>query len=124
MKKVLIISVIFIISSCTSEIDLRGDWKATQLVVNNTDSVEVPIFSPTFFKSDSLVIYFGRLMRYHMKGDSIIFINDIEPTDTILRYKMEIVDEDHFTFYYSRKVFDTLNNINYIPYKSYWERIK
>ena len=124
MKNTLIILVILIFSSCTNKIDLVGDWKATQLVVNNTDSVEVPIFQPTFFKSDGLVIYFGRLMRYHMKGDSIIFINDIEPTDTILRYKMEIVDEDHFTFYYSRKVFDTLNNINYIPYKSYWERIK
>ena len=124
MKNTLIILVILIFSSCTNKIDLVGDWKATQLVVNNTDSVEVPIFQPTFFKFDSLVIYFGRLMRYHMKGDSIIFINDIEPTDTILRYKMEIVDEDHFTFYYSRKVFDTLNNINYIPYKSYWERIK
>ena len=124
MKNTLIILVILIFSSCTNKIDLVGDWKATQLVVNNTDSVEVPIFQPTFFKSDSLVIYFGRLMRYHMKGDSIIFINDIEPTDTILRYKMEIVDEDHFTFYYSRKVLDTSNNINYIPYKSYWERIK
>ena len=124
MKNTLIILVILIFSSCTNKIDLVGDWKATQLVVNNTDSVEVPNFQPTFFKSDSLVIYFGRLMRYHMKGDSIIFINDIEPTDTILRYKMEIVDEDHFTFYYSRKVFDTLNNINYIPYKSHWEIIK
>ena len=124
MKNTLIILVILTFSCSTDNIDLVGDWKATQLVVNNTDSVEVPIFQPTFFKSDSLVIYFGRLMRYHMKGDSIIFINDIEPTDTILRYKMEIIDEDHFTFYYSRKVFDTLNNINYIPYKSYWERIK
>ena len=82
MKNTLIILVILIFSSCTNKIDLVGDWKATLLVVNNTDSVEVPIFQPTFFKSDSLVIYFGRLMRYHMKGDSIIFINDIEPTDT------------------------------------------
>ena len=82
MKNTLIILVILIFSSCTNKIDLVGDWKATQLVVNNTDSVEVPIFQPTFFKSDSLVIYFGRLMRYHMKGDSIIFINDIEPTYT------------------------------------------
>ena len=39
MKKVLIISVIFVISSCTSKIDLREDWKATHLVINNEDSV-------------------------------------------------------------------------------------
>ena len=56
MKNTLIILVILIFSSCTNKIDLVGDWKATQLVVNNTDSVEVPIFQPTFFKSDSLVI--------------------------------------------------------------------
>ena len=79
--------------------------KLPQLVVNNTDSVEVPIFQPTYFKSDSLVIYFERLMRYHMKGDSIIFINDIEPTDTILRYKMEIVDEEIISFFITKKSF-------------------
>ena len=59
-----------------------------------------------------------------MKGDSIIFINDVEPADTILRYRMEILDENHFTFYYKRKVFDSLNNVLYIPYNSSWERIR
>ena len=98
MKNTLIILVILTFSCSTDKIDLVGDWKATQLVVNNTDSVEVPFFQPTYFKSDSLVIYFERLMRYHMKGDSIIFINDVEPSDTILRYRMEIQDENHFTF--------------------------
>ena len=99
MKNTLIILVILTFSCSTDKIDLVGDWKATQLVVNNTDSVEVPFFQPTYFKSDSLVIYFERLMRYHMKGDSIIFINDVEPAATILRYRMEILDENQFTFY-------------------------
>ena len=99
MKNTLIILVILTFSCSTDKIDLVGDWKATQLVVNNTDSIEVPFFQPTYFKSDSLVIYFERLMRYHMKGDSIIFINDIEPSDTILRYRMEIQDENHFSIF-------------------------
>ena len=124
MKNTLIILVILTFSCSTDKINLVGDWKATQLVVNNTDSVEVPFFQPTYFKSDSLVIYFERLMKYHMKGDSIIFINDVEPSDTILRYRMEILDENHFTFFYKRKVFDSLNNVLYIPYNSSWERIR
>lgn len=124
MKKVLIISVIFIISSCTSKIDLRGDWKATHLVINNEDSVGVPSFPLTYFKSDSLVIYFERLMKYSIHGDSIIFINESNPRDTVLKYKMEIINEDNLIFYYSRKVTDSTNNIINIPYHSFWERKK
>ena len=63
-------------------------------------------------------------MKYHISGDSIIFINETNPMDTVLKYKMEIIDEDHFIFYYSRKVTDSTNNITYIPYHSFWERIK
>ena len=82
MKNTLIILVILTFSCSTDKIDLVGDWKATQLVVNNTDSIEVPFFQPTYFKSESVVIY------------------------------------------YKRKVFDSLNNVIYIPYNSSWERIR
>jgi hypothetical protein len=124
MKKLLIISVIFIISSCTKKIDLTGDWKADVLVINNSEEKENPFSSITYFKADNYVIYFNKIYRYELEEDSIAFYNSENSTD--LKYKMgiDLVDEDNIILYYSRKVVDSTNSTIYIPYHSKWKRLK
>jgi len=124
MKKLLIISVIFIISSCAKKIDLTGDWKASTLVIENAEERENPFSSITYFKADNYVIYFGSIYRYEIEKDSIAFYKSENPTE--LKYKMgiDIVDNDNIIFYYSRRVVDSTNSIIYIPYHSKWERLK
>ena len=57
MKNLLIISLI-IISSCSKKIDLKGEWKASVLVINNSEEKEDPFRAITHFKADNFVIYF------------------------------------------------------------------
>ena len=124
MKKLLIISVIFIISSCTKKIDLTGDWKADILVINNSEEKKNPFSSITYFKADNYVIYFNKIYRYELEEDSIAFYDSENLTE--LKYKMgiDLVDEDNIIFYYSRKVVDSTNSTIYIPYHSKWKRLK
>ena len=124
MKKLLIISVIFIISSCTKKIDLTGDWKADILVINNSEEKENPFSSITYFKADNYVIYFNKIYRYELEEDSIAFYNSEKPTE--LKYKMgiDLVDDNNIIFYYSREVVDSTNSTIYIPYHSKWKRLK
>tara|TARA_B100001559_G_scaffold264705_1_gene230619 strand:- start:233 stop:607 length:375 start_codon:yes stop_codon:yes gene_type:complete len=124
MKKLLIISVIFIISSCAKKIDLTGDWKASTLVIDNTEEKENPFSSITYFKADNYVIYFNKIYRYELEEDSIAFYDSENLTE--LKYKMgiDLVDEDNIIFYYSRKVVDSTNSTIYIPYHSKWKRLK
>ncbi len=124
MKKLLIILVIFIISSCTKKIDLTGDWKADILVINNSEEKENPFSSITYFKADNYVIYFNKIYRYELEEDSIAFYNSEKPTE--LKYKMgiDLVDDNNIIFYYSREVVDSTNSTIYIPYHSKWKRLK
>ena len=124
MKKLLIISVIFIISSCTKKIDLTGDWKADILVINNSEEKKNPFSSITYFKADNYVIYFNKIYRYELEEDSIAFYNSENPTE--LKYKMgiDLVDDNNIIFYYSREVVDSTNSTIYIPYHSKWKRLK
>ena len=124
MKKLLIISVIFIISSCTKKIDLTGDWKADILVINNSEEKKNPFSSITYFKADNYVIYFNKIYRYELEEDSIAFYNSENPTE--IKYKMgiDLVDDNNIIFYYSRKVVDSTNSTIYIPYHSKWKRLK
>ncbi|MFL2991359.1 MAG: hypothetical protein ACJZZ7_05820 [Cytophagales bacterium] len=124
MKKLLIISVIFIISSCTKKIDLTGDWKADILVINNSEEKKNPFSSITYFKADNYVIYFNKIYRYELEEDSIAFYNSENPTE--IKYKMgiDLVDDNNIIFYYSREVVDSTNSTIYIPYHSKWKRLK
>lgn len=124
MKKLLIILVIFIISSCTKKIDLTGDWKADILVINNSEEKENPFSSITYFKADNYVIYFNKIYRYELEKDSIAFYNSENPSE--LKYKMgiDLVDDNNIIFYYSREVVDSTNSTIYIPYHSKWKRLK
>ena len=124
MKKLLIISVIFIISSCTKKIDLTGDWKADILVINNSEEKKNPFSSITYFKADNYVIYFNKIYRYELEKDSIAFYNSENPTE--IKYKMgiDLVDDNNIIFYYSREVVDSTNSTIYIPYHSKWKRLK
>ena len=124
MKKLLIILLIFIISSCAKKIDLTGDWKASTLVIDNTEEKENPFSSITYFKADNYVIYFNKIYRYELEEDSIAFYDSENLTE--LKYKMgiDLVDEDNIIFYYSRKVVDSTNSTIYIPYHSKWKRLK
>ncbi len=124
MKNTLIILVILTFSSCTKKIDLNGDWKASVLVVNNSDIREVPNFPITYFKSDNYVIYFESIYKYEIDNDSIAFYYGDNPTE--LKYKMgiDIVDDDNIIFYYDREIIDSTNSKIIIPYHSKWYRIK
>tara|TARA_Y100000748_G_scaffold304030_1_gene311398 strand:- start:5309 stop:5683 length:375 start_codon:yes stop_codon:yes gene_type:complete len=124
MKKLLIISVIFIISSCAKKIDLTGDWKASTLVIDNTEEKENPFSSITYFKADNYVIYFNKIYRYELEEDSIAFYNSENLTELKYKMKIDLVDEDNIIFYYSRKVVDSTNSTIYIPYHSKWKRLK
>ena len=66
MKNLLIISLI-IISSCSKKIDLKGEWKASVLVINNSEEKEDPFRAITHFKADNLLftlkVYTGMNLR-------------------------------------------------------------
>ena len=86
---------------------------------------ELPNFPITYFKKDNLVIYFEKLMSYKIEGDSIIFSQATENKNEIFRMKIEITDENNFTFYYKRQVTNNLNDSTYlIPLYSKWKRIE
>jgi hypothetical protein len=103
---------------------LTGDWKASTLVIDNTEEKENPFSSITYFKADNYVIYFNKIYRYELEEDSIAFYNSENPTE--LKYKMgiDIIDNDNIILYYARKVVDSTNSTIYIPYHSKWKRLK
>ena len=122
MKNLLIISLI-IISSCSKKIDLKGEWKASVLVINNSEQKEDPFRAITHFKADNFVIYFESLYRYELEEDSIAFYYGENPTELKYKVGIEIVDEDNIILYYDREVIDSTNSIIRIPYHSKWKRL-
>ena len=99
MKKLLFIFLIFFSNSCKEKEELIGDWKLVEFMRDNEIQNELPNFPITYFKKDNLVIYFEKLMSYKIEGDSIIFSQATENKNEIFRMKIEITDENNFTFY-------------------------
>ena len=125
MKKLLFIFLIFFSNSCKEKEELIGDWKLVEFMRDNEIQNELPNFPITYFKKDNLVIYFEKLMSYKIEGDSIIFSQATENKNEIFRMKIEITDENNFTFYYKRQVKNNLNDSTYlIPLYSKWKRIE
>ncbi len=125
MKKLLFIFLIFFSNSCKEKEELIGDWKLVEFMRDNEIQNELPNFPITYFKKDNLVIYFEKLMSYKIEGDSIIFSQATENKNEIFRMKIEITDENNFTFYYKRQVTNNLNDSTYlIPLYSKWKRIE
>tara|TARA_B100000579_G_C22846368_1_gene864653 strand:+ start:4270 stop:4647 length:378 start_codon:yes stop_codon:yes gene_type:complete len=125
MKKLLFIFLIFFSNSCKEKEELIGDWKLVEFMRDNEIQNELPNFPITYFKKDNFVIYFEKLMSYKIEGDSIIFSQATENKNEIFRMKIEITDENNFTFYYKRQVTNNLNDSTYlIPLYSKWKRIE
>ena len=85
MKKPIIIILILFFYSCSQNIDLKGDWRATKLVIDNSREVDVPQFPITYFKDDNYIIYFESIYRYEIQKDSIAFYFGDDPDK--LNYK-------------------------------------
>ena len=125
MKKLLFIFLIFFSNSCKEKEELIGDWKLVEFMRDNEIQNELPNFPITYFKKDNFVIYFEKLMSYKIEGDSMIFSQATENKNEIFRMKIEITDENNFTFYYKRQVTNNLNDSTYlIPLYSKWKRIE
>ena len=124
MKKQIIIILILIFYSCTNTIDLKGDWKATKLVIDNSREVDVPQFPLTYFKDDNYIIYFESIYRYEIEKDSIAFYFGEEPDKLNYKMKIDIIDNNNLIFYYDRKVKDSTDRVKLIPYHSKWKRIE
>lgn len=124
MKKHIIIILILIFYSCTNTIDLKGDWKATKLVIDNSREVDVPQFPITYFKDDNYIIYFESIYRYEIEKDSIAFYFGEEPDKLNYKMKIDIIDNNNIIFYYDRKVKDSTDRVKFIPYHSKWKRIE
>ena len=124
MKKHIIIILILIFYSCTNTIDLKGDWKATKLVIDNSREVDVPQFPITYFKDDNYIIYFESIYRYEIEKDSIAFYFGEEPDKLNYKMKIDIIDNNNLIFYYDRKVKDSTDRVKFIPYHSKWKRIE
>ena len=124
MQKQIIIILILIFYSCTNTIDLKGDWKATKLVINNSREVDVPQFPITYFKDDNYIIYFESIYRYEIEKDSIAFYFGEEPDKLNYKMKIDIIDNNNLIFYYDRKVKDSTDRVKFIPYHSKWKRIE
>ena len=124
MKKHIIIILILIFYSCTNTIDLKGDWKATKLVIDNSREVDVPQFPLTYFKDDNYIIYFESIYRYEIEKDSIAFYFGEEPDKLNYKMKIDIIDNNNIIFYYDRKVKDSTDRVKFIPYHSKWKRIE
>ena len=123
MKNVLIILFIIFISSCSNKVELIGDWKINGFIVNEIKSEITPNFSPIFFKTDSLVIYFNQLNRYSVKRDSI-FLYDLENDKMINKMGIEFVDKNNFNLHYTRYLKNRDNDsIKTIPYESQWTKV-
>ena len=123
MKNVLIILFIIFISSCSNKVELIGDWKINGFIVNEIKSEITPNFSPIFFKTDSLVIYFSQLNRYSVKRDSI-FLYDLENDKIINKMGIEFVDKNNFSLHYTRYLKNPDNDsIKTIPYESQWTKV-
>lgn len=123
MKNVLIILFIIFISSCSNKVELTGDWKINGFIVNDIKSEITPNFSPIFFKTDSLVIYFSQLNRYSVKRDSI-FLYDLENDNMTNKMGIEFVDKNNFNLHYTRYLKNPDNDsIKTIPYESQWTKV-
>ena len=123
MKNVLIILFIIFISSCSNKVELIGDWKINGFIVNEIKSEITPNFSPIFFKTDSLVIYFSQLNRYSVKRDSI-FLYELENDKMINKMGIEFVDKNNFILHYTRYLKNPDNDsIKTIPYESQWTKV-
>ena len=124
MKKQIIIILILVFYSCTNTINLKGDWKATKLVIDNSREVDVPQFPITYFKDDNYIIYFESIYRYEIEKDSIAFYFGEEPDKLNYKMKIDIIDNNNLIFYYDRKVKDSTDRVKFIPYHSKWKRIE
>lgn len=124
MQKQIIIILILIFYSCTNTINLKGDWKATKLVIDNSREVDVPQFPITYFKDDNYIIYFESIYRYEIEKDSIAFYFGEEPDKLNYKMKIDIIDNNNLIFYYDRKVKDSTDRVKFIPYHSKWKRIE
>ena len=124
MKKQIIIILILVFYSCTNTINLKGDWKATKLVIDNSRQVDVPQFPITYFKDDNYIIYFESIYRYEIEKDSIAFYFGEEPDKLNYKMKIDIIDNNNLIFYYDRKVKDSTDRVKFIPYHSKWKRIE
>ena len=124
MQKQIIIILILVFYSCTNTINLKGDWKATKLVIDNSREVDVPQFPITYFKDDNYIIYFESIYRYEIEKDSIAFYFGEEPDKLNYKMKIDIIDNNNLIFYYDRKVKDSTDRVKFIPYHSKWKRIE
>lgn len=124
MKKPIIIILILFFYSCSQNIDLKGDWRATKLVIDNSREVDVPQFPITYFKDDNYIIYFESIYRYEIQKDSIAFYFGDDPDKLNYKMKIDIIDNNNIIFYYDRKKTDSTDSVKFIPYHSKWKRIE
>ncbi len=77
MKKFFYIISLLVFYSCSEskKLNFSGDWKLVSMYQDNSPiSIEHLNAKTTSFKSDNLVFYFNRLMRYEILNDSVFFL--------------------------------------------------
>ena len=124
MQQLVSLLLFFILMSCSNQDvpKFSGDWKLESL---NADEESIPFPEPgpiTSFRSDNLVFYYNKLMRYEIKEDSLILYD--EQAGTISRrFKYEFNNENEFTLNFIRRVrVDSLEFLD-IKYKSKWIKV-
>ncbi len=125
MKHFFYISSLLVFFSCTEnkKLNFSGDWKLVSMYQDNSPiSIEHLNAKTTSFKSDNLVFYFNRLMRYEILNDSVFFY--VEESNEIARKFKYKIENDVMSLTYLRKVKIDSVNTKKIIYESNWKKIK
>ena len=127
MRKLIYFFILIITFSCSKPIkpiELKGDWKANTLIVDNIKSEDFPEFPIISFRSDNLVFYFNTLWVYEIQGDSLFLAYQEEPEKIAQAFKIDFIDANHINLNYSRRIaIDSILGFIYIPYQSQWLKI-
>jgi len=125
MRKLIYFFVLIITFSCSKPIELKGDWEANALIIDNIKREDFPEFPIISFRSDNLVFYFNTLMVYKLKEDSLYLTYEENPEQIIRAFKIDFIDQDHINLSYLRKVqVDSFSTaLKNITLQSQWSKI-
>jgi hypothetical protein len=124
MRKLIYFFVLIITFSCSKPIELKGDWEANTLIIDNIKREDFPEFPIISFRSDNLVFYFNTLWVYEIDGDSLFLAYPEKPEKIAKAFKIDFINQDQINLNYSRKVaVDSIISFIYVPYQSQWSKI-
>ena len=121
--------IILISCSKKNEYVLEGDWDLKDIfregekVICKTASGEDCPLMITSYRSDNLVFYYGSLLTYELKGDSLFYYN--EQTGKLQNaFKFNLINNYNYNLTFIRRLqIDSVNTMDII-YKSVWTKSK